>query len=320
MNGRRFGSIIALLVLAMALVLSGGCAKQAEQKTTAITTEQPAAQTSARADVLISVADLAAAPADFFIIDARDPKAYAAGHIPGAISAPWQSFATVATGKPGDADWGILMKPQAIADAAGKLGIDTAKTIVVYTDPTGWGEDGRVRWSLESIGIENIKMLDGGFPAWAAAGNESSKDTPKVTPTTVAVAGDKLADINVTTAEVKAAVADGSAVIIDARSKKEYDGAKDFGEARGGYIKGAVNVPYPTLFNEDGTVKSDADLNAMFAEAGVTKDKPVIAYCTKGIRSAYMVELLRMLGFDQAKNYDASFYSWAGDSTLPLGK
>jgi thiosulfate/3-mercaptopyruvate sulfurtransferase len=213
------------------------------------------------------------------------------------------------------------MSPQEIAGAAGKLGIETSKTIVVYTDPTGWGEDGRDMWTLQSIGVTNVKMLDGGYPAWVAAGKEVSRQTPTVAPTTVSVGADKLGDVNVTTEQVKQAVAtSGTAVILDARAKKEYDGATDFGEARGGHIKGAVNLPYPTLFNEDGTVKSDADLESMFKAAGVTKDKPVYVYCTKGIRSAYLTELLWMLGYDKARNYDASYYSWAGDSSLPVEK
>jgi len=319
-NAKRFGRVLALLLLVGVLVTSTGCTKQKAEQAKPAATEQPAAETSARADLLVSVEDLAAAPDQYFIIDARDPKAYEAGHIPGAVSGPWQTFATVAQGKPGDKDWGVLAKPQAIADAAGKLGVDTDKTIVIYSDPTGWGEDGRVVWTLRSIGIENTRILDGGFPGWTAAGKESSTEVPKLAATTVAVAGDKLGDINVTTDEVKKAVEDGSAIIVDARSAKEYGGATDFGEARGGHIEGAVNIPFPTLFNENGTLKSDDDLNAMFTEAGLGTDKPIIVYCTKGIRSAFMTEVLRMLGYAQAKNYDASYYSWAGDSALPIEK
>jgi thiosulfate/3-mercaptopyruvate sulfurtransferase len=58
----------------------------------------------------------------------------------------------------------------------------------------------------------------------------------------------------------------------------------------------------------------------MFSEAGLSPDKPIIAYCTKGIRSAFMTEVLRMLGYSQAKNYDASYYTWAGDSALSIEK
>lgn len=323
------------LALASALALSaltvGGCAKPAEKPAAekpaaeapmagGMTAEEMAKVAENRAALVISVADLAADPTQFVILDNRDPKAYAAGHIEGAISAPWQSFSSVGKGKPGDKDWGTLLPAADIAAALGKLGVDTSKTIVVYSDPTGWGEDGRVMWTLQSIGIENVKLLDGGFPAWTAAGNKVSKDAPKPAATTVAVASDNLANINVTTDEVKAAVDGKSAVILDVRSKKEYDGATDFGEARGGRIPGAINISFSENFNEDGTLKSDEDLMAMYMDAGIKMDATVYAYCTKGIRSAYTYEILKMLGFSTPRNYDASFYSWAGDSTLPVEK
>lgn len=318
---KRLITIFALLVLATVLAFGAGCTQQPAK-----TPEQPAGNEtsekveSGRANLLISADELAAAPEDYVIIDARDPEAYAAEHIPGAVSGPWQMFARVATGKPGDADWGILSDPQAIADAAGTLGVDTTKTTVVYSDPTGWGEDGRVVWTLRSIGVENLRILDGGFPGWKAAGKPTTSEVPKIVASKVGAVANNLGTINVTTDEVKAAVDGGTTVIVDARSEKEYNGATDFGEARGGHIKGAVSIPFPTLFNEDGTLKSDDELNAMFTEAGLAKDKPAIVYCTKGIRSAFMTEVLHMLGYSQAKNYDASFYSWAGDSALPVEK
>ncbi|MDO8915534.1 MAG: rhodanese-like domain-containing protein [Coriobacteriia bacterium] len=318
MSKRFLGLILALTLAVSVLGALAGCATPPAEKPAEGTGTAPTAE-SARAKYLISVADLKASPDKFFVIDARDAKAYAAGHIAGAINLPWQPLATVAVGKPGDKDWGVLAAPQAIADALGKAGVDTAKTIVVYADPTGWGDDGRVVWSLQSIGLNGL-MLDGGFPAWTAAGNTGSTDVPAVTPTTVTVAGDKLGDINVTTDQVKAAVADKSAKIIDARSEKEYGGATDFGEARGGRIPSAFNIPFASLFNEDGTVKSDADLTKLFEDAGLAKGDAVVVYCTKGIRSAYMTELMRMVGFEKAKNYDASFYTWAGDSTLTVEK
>lgn len=282
------------------------------------TTTTPTAE-SARSKYLLSVADLKASPDEYFVIDARDAKAYAAGHIAGAVNLTWQALATVAVGKPGDKDWGVLAQPQAIADALGKAGVDMARSIVVYSDPTGWGEDGRIVWSLQSIGLDGL-MLDGGFPAWIAAGNASSTEVPTLAATTISVAGDKLSDINVGTDAVKSAVTDKAAKLIDSRSEKEYGGATDFGEARGGRIPGSVNIPFASLFNEDGTVKSDADLTALFEGAGLAKTDAVIVYCTKGIRSAHMSELMRMVGFEKAKNYDASFYTWAGDSTLEVEK
>lgn len=316
---RTRSALLALALVFGLLTGTAGCSTPAETKASKPAADTPVADTNREA-LFISVADLAADTTQFTILDSRDPKAYEAGHIEGAISVPWQSFASVAKGEPGDEDWGTLLPAAEIASAAGRLGIDVSKTVVVYSDPTGWGEDGRVAWTLQSIGIENVKMLDGGFPAWTAGGNAASKDVPEPAPTTVTVARDGLADFNVTTDEVKTAIESSSAIILDVRSSKEYDGATDFGEARGGHLPGAVNVPFPDNFNEDGTLKSNEELIALYADAGISKDTTVYAYCTKGIRSAFVYEVLKMLGFKAPRNYDASFYSWAGDSTLPIDK
>lgn len=320
--------VLASIAIALVVGLFGGvvgCTTKTSDTGSSGATTQPASSASsaaeaARAKLLISVTDLAKDTKAYVILDTRDPKMYAAGHIPGAISAPWQTFATVGTGKPGDANWGVLMAPDKIAEAAGKLGIDTSKPIVLYSDPSGWGEDGRVVWTLQSIGLDNAKLLDGGYPAWVSAGEPTEKTAVTVPATTVTVGADKLADINATTEQMKQAVESSSAAIVDARSAKEYNGATDFGEARGGHVPGAINIPLSTLFNEDGTLKSNADLDKMFTDAGLKKDEPIIVYCTKGIRSAYMAEVMRMVGFEKAVNYDASFYSWAGDSALPVEK
>ena len=321
---KRF--IAMLLAMMLALGLVAGCAAPAtEQKPAAETTDnmdmtagEMDAVAEARTKTFISVADLAKDPTKYVIIDTRDAKAYAAGHIDGAINATWQAFSTVTAGNPGDPNWGTLLPPADIAAALGKFGVDTSKTIVTYSDPTGWGEDGRVAWTMNSIGIENVLMLDGGYPAWTAAGNKTSTTATTLPPTTVTVVSDNLANINVTTEQVKAATEDSSAILVDTRSKKEFDGAIDYGEKRGGHIPGAINIPFSENFNEDGTVKSDDELMALYMDAGIPMDATIYTYCTKGIRSAYVQKVLTMLQFKVAKNYDASFYSWAGDSTLPV--
>jgi thiosulfate/3-mercaptopyruvate sulfurtransferase len=328
---KRVLSLLLVLALAIGTIAGlAGCSQPAAPSTPAATTpaatvggmtaEEMAAAEAARKLAWISVADLAADTTKYVILDNRDPKAYAAGHIEGAISAPWQTFASVTKGKPGDKDWGTLLPAADIAAALGKLGVDSAKPIVVYADPTGWGEDGRVMWTLQSIGIENVQMLDGGFPAWSAAGNKASKAVPKPAATTVTPAADNLGAINVTTVEVKAAIDASTAVILDVRTAKEYGGATDFGETRGGHLPKSINIPFQENFKEDGTLKSNDDLMKLYMDAGIPMDATVYAYCTKGIRSAYTYEVLKMLGFKNPRNWDASFYTWAGDSTLPVEK
>lgn len=250
------------------------------------------------------------------LLDARSEKDYAGGHIPGAINATWQSFANM-EGKPGQPNWGTLLSKEKLSEKLGALGIDGKKSVIVYTDHTGWGEDGRIVWMLRMAGIKDSKMLDGGWKAWTAANNAISKDGPAVTPATLAVPSMD-DNFNATTEWISGNL--DRIKIVDARSPKEYAGAVDFGEARGGHLPKAISIPYEGSFNADGTVKNTEELKNIFDKAGLKPEDEIVTYCTKGIRSAHMALLLRMAGFEKARNYDASFYSWAGDSSLNVEK
>lgn len=309
--------LVGVLALALLTSLFGvaGCSTSSGGSSTDKGT--PSDVSSARDDYLISIDAVSAAPEDYVLLDCRAADAYSAGHLPGAINTPWQPFASVAEGKPGDANWGMLLTPADIGKKLGELGVDTSKTIVTYTDPTGWGEDGRVMWTLLSVGITDVRMLDGGYPGWVTAGKDVSTEVPTLEPTKVEVADKLDASLNITTEDLEAGL--DTLTVVDSRSTKEFEGATDFGEKRGGHIKGAISIPYPDVFNADGTVKSDEDLAALFKDAGLTdKDAQIVFYCTKGIRSAHMMLLARMLGYENAVNYDASYYSWAGNPALPV--
>lgn len=312
----RTSKIMLSLALAALLALSlglYGCA--ADQVTTPDTSGETESVAVDRADLFVTVDELAANPDQYFVIDTRAAEAYAAGHVPGAINLIWQALSNVGVGAPGDANWGTLLSAEEIGEVLGAAGVDASKTIVVYSDPTGWGEDGRVMWTLASVGITNVRMLDGGFPLWAAS-NEVSTEAVVKPATTVKVAAALDESFNVTTEYVSENL--GKVAIIDTRAAKEYDGAVDFGEARGGHIPGAVNVEFGALFNEDGTVKSAEELDQMFADAGAMKDAEVVFYCTKGIRSGYATMIARWLGYEKARNYDASYYGWAGNADLAV--
>lgn len=107
------------------------------------------------------------------VVDARSERAYKKGHIPGAVSAPWQPF-THMDGKPGDPGWGALLPKKELAARIGALGIDGNRPLVVYADPPGWGEDGRFVWMAMMAGIENVRILDGGIAAWKKAGGQTT--------------------------------------------------------------------------------------------------------------------------------------------------
>lgn len=305
----------ALILLMMLLLSMAGCAgSQSEEAKDPAAPAQEAVTDAAKDQYFVSAAWLSENLDQVIILDARSDKDYAKGHIPGAINAPWQPF-TKMEGQPGDKNWGTLLPKEELAAKIGALGIDGTKTVVVYTDPNGWGEDGRVFWTLAAAGMDNAKMLDGGWPAWQNAAGESSTDVPTVTPVEFKI-GELDESLNVTTDYILENM--DNLKIVDSRTAKEYNGATDFGEKRGGHLPNAINLPYQDSFNADGTVKSTEELKTLFADAGLKPDDNIVVYCTKGIRSAHMALLLQMAGFSNAKNFDSSYYEWAGNEQLPV--
>lgn len=253
---------------------------------------------------------------DLLVLDARGADTYAKGHIPGSIAVMWQNFADM-SGAPGEnLNWGTVLEPKALSEKLSEFGISKDKEIVVYTSTNGgWGEDGRIVWMLNRAGFDNVKMLDGGFEHWKASKYEVSKDIVKPTPATVEVTA--LDDLtNIDTEELASKI--GEVVIIDVREKDEYEGAQKFGEVRGGHLPGAINITFNKFLNEDGTLKTAQEIKAILDENGIEKDDEIVTYCTAGIRSAHMQIVLTMMGYENAKNYDASFHAWAGSADLEL--
>jgi len=253
---------------------------------------------------------------DLLIIDARGQDTYDKGHIPGAIATNWQNFADM-SGAPGkNPNWGVVLDPAALSEKLSELGISKDKEIVVYTGTIGgWGEDGRIVWMLRRAGYNNTKILDGGFNYWESNDYEVSKEDVSIVPSTVKITAlDE--KTNITTDELASKL--GEVVIIDVREKDEYEGAQNYGEKRGGHLPGAINIPFNQFMNEDGTLKTARKIQSILDANGIEKDAEIVTYCTAGIRSAHMQIVLSMLGYENVKNYDASFYAWSGMENLEL--
>ncbi|MFT5871894.1 MAG: thiosulfate/3-mercaptopyruvate sulfurtransferase [Clostridium sp.] len=245
---------------------------------------------------------------DVLVLDARSDKDYAKGHVTGAINVAWQGFSNM-EGKPGDKGWGVVLPDDKLLEKLSAIGVDKTKTIVIYTDnKNGWGEDGRFVWMLKMAGIENAKMLNGGFDIWESSKYEVSKELASPIASSFKIENpDKTMTIN--TEELKAKLS--KVKILDSRSKDEYAGAVNFYEARGGHIPGAINLTFSSLFKEDKTFKSAEEIDVIFKAAGLNKEDEIVTYCTAGIRSAHLALSLKMMGYNNVKNYDESFYTWA---------
>ncbi|WBW97370.1 sulfurtransferase [Oceanirhabdus sp. W0125-5] len=251
------------------------------------------------------------------VIDARPEKAYLDGHIPGAINAPWQSLSKM-DGKTSDEGWGTVLVKEELEKKLGDLGINNDKTVIAYCDTTAsWGDDGRIVWMLQVAGIKNAKILDGGLKAWDSLELDMAKDRVSKEAVEFKITNeDKSSTIN--TEELAKNLKDYK--IIDTRTKEEYEGAQKYGELRGGHIPGAINIPFNTLVDDKGMLKSNEEIEKIMKDNGINKEDEIVTYCTAGIRSAHMAVVLKMIGFENVKNYDESIYAWAADENLNMEK
>ncbi len=311
--------ILALFVMLALLLSVAGCGGSESQTTPEKVAPEKTAEVkmdAQKATLMVDVQWLKDSLSEVNIIDARPDKDYNQGHIPGAVNATWQSWCNM-QGKPGEAGWGVVLPKDELAAKIGALGISGDKPVIVYAQPPGWGEEGCILWMLKMAGVKDAKMLDGGYAAWEAANNEISQEAAKPSTAVFSIAS---LDENLTadTEYIKNNL--GKVKIVDSRSEKEYTGATDYGEARGGHLPGAISIPFENMFNKDNTLKDSDQLKQMFTAAGLKTDDDIVTYCTAGIRSAHMALVMRMVGFEKARNYDASFYEWAGDESLKVEK
>ena len=249
---------------------------------------------------LIAVAD-DLSESGVVILDARSADAYNDGHIPGAISMPWQQFS----------DAGLNLKPVGELEALlGAAGIKRNTWMIIYDDTTAsWGAAGRLFWMFEYLGCENVRILDGGWDKWVADGNqpETTANTRKAA-TFIAEVNDRIV---VDKTHIADRLGDADFNLIDTRTDAEFIGWTLYNEERGGHISGTVHLPYEGYFAADKTMLDYDRMKAQFDAKGVTSDKEMVAYCTAGIRSAYAYFIARLMDFDNAANYDASIWDWA---------
>lgn len=243
------------------------------------------------------------------IIDART-AGYDTSHIPGAINVKFGEYLT----------WGTGLLP--VADLESKLsavGLKGLMTFVIYDNTSAsFGAAGRIFWMLEYLGCNDVHILDGGWDKWVADGRPTEVTINTLPANTFSAIVNP--SLRARKWHIMERLNDADFVIIDSRTDEEYIGWQLYGEARGGHIPQAVQIPYAWYFKADKTVVPYNRLKEMFEARGITTDKEVTAYCTLGIRSGFTYFLLRLMGYPQASNYDGSIAEWSATTWLPMQK
>jgi len=236
---------------------------------------------------------------------------YDAGHIPGAVFVDMNADLAHA-----DAPLEIL-SPERFEALMSRLGIGNDTTVVIY-DAGGGTWAARLWWALRYYGHDDVRLLDGGYARWVGEGHPTDAD--ESLPSPARFESRARPEFRVTRDDVLAAISDDDVCIVDTLPEPFYLGAaKLYPDLRAGHIPGACNVSAPAnLDPETSTLLSAEMLEALWANAGVARDKRVITYCGGGVFAAFALFALHLLGYDDTALYDASWSEWGADESLPI--
>ncbi len=269
-----------------------------------------------RSSMLVSTSWLADHLKDpnLVILAVGDKSDYDSGHIPGSLFAEYMD-SHLMTGPTGLT---LELPPMdQLAKVFGRLGVTNESHIILYQAKDWFSPTARVYLTLDAMGLgRNTSVLDGGFLLWSKEGRPvATQEPPAPQPGTITPCpmNDVITEID----DVKANVHHAGVAIIDARAAEYYTGkTSPGGGQRRGHIPGAGNIPYTTLSDNDGKLKSPEELAAMFHDAGMKPGDRVIAYCHIGQQASAVYFAARTLGYD-VRLYDGSWEDWSKHKDLP---
>ena len=260
--------------------------------------------------------DLRVLDASWYLPDAgRNARAeYEAGHIPGARFFDIDEISDLRSNLPH-----MAPPPEKFISRMRAMGVGDGHQVVVY-DGAGLFSAARVWWLFRLMGKTDVAVLDGGMPKWKAEGREVEDMPPILRERHITVSRQNHLVKDVT--QVAHAAKLREAEILDARAAPRFRGevAEPRPGLRSGHIPGAKNIPFATVLNPDGTMKSPAEARAVFEAAGVDLTKPAITSCGSGVTAAVLSLALERMGHRNHALYDGSWSEWGMYEDLAVAK
>ena len=249
------------------------------------------------------------------ILDVRRVEDYREGHIPGALSAFYGSWAYMKNGL-----FASLPEKDDIDDTIGYMGIGFGNWVVVtgcMDTPRLSYQSARVACTLQYAGIENVALLDGGMNKWIAEKKSMSKRIERRKPNHFKgkYSGEKFADKNYVKERL------GKLILLDTREREFFTGEKKMDcVPKTGHIPGAFNMPTSCAFNEDKTFRTKEELAAIVeAAAGKDRSAAIVTYCDIGqCCPTWSYLLTEVLGYTNVSLYEGAMQEWAQDADAPV--
>jgi thiosulfate/3-mercaptopyruvate sulfurtransferase len=244
------------------------------------------------------------------IVDCDLPDAYRRAHIPGAVNPADHYYKD-------PADKRFIAPPDQFAQMMAALGIANDTEVVGY-DQSGLRLAARLWWSLQYYGHKEVRILDGGWDAWLASGRPATTETTKV-PQANFLPAPADESIRAGAEYVVQALSDPGKVVLDVRSRAEWEGKDSRGNQRAGHMPGAIHREWLANLSPDQQhFRPAGELRSELEALGVTPDKEIVTVCQAGIRAASALVTLKLLGYERVRNYDGSFADWGNREDTPL--
>ena len=228
---------------------------------------------------------------------------YLAAHVPGARFLDIDALSDRSNPAPH-----MLPSAAAFGEAMERLGLAASDRIVVYdnspirTAARGW-------FMLRHYGARQVAILDGGLQKWLAEGRPTESGEPA--PRQAEFEAEERDEV-VTKQQLLAGT---GLPWVDARGKPRFEGSEADPRpgVAAGHAPGARNLPFGSLYRDDGTFKPVEELRRLFAEAGIDPTKPFVASCGSGVTANSLIFAAHLIGNDDAKLYDGSWSEWGAD-------
>src|SRR5690606_26454486 len=245
----------------------------------------------------------------------EDTTAYDSGHIPGAVKFDWKNELQ-------DPKRRDIVDRQGFEELLSAKGIANEDLVILYGGNNNWFA-AYAYWYFKLYGHEKVKLLDGGRKKWELDGRPLTTEVVERERTNYTA---KEQDHSLRAFRDEVVEAINVKNLVDVRSPDEFSGKllapahlPQEGALRAGHVPSAINAPWSKAANDDGTFKSNEELEQLYKEAGLDPSKPTIAYCRIGERSSHTwFALHELLGLKDVKNYDGSWSEYGSLVGVPV--
>lgn len=248
------------------------------------------------------------------IIDVRTSLLdYLKGHIPDAVFLHIENLQVPDRGIPDQLPDRIALE-RFLGDS---LSVSNPMWVILYSERSNANAT-FLAWTLDFLGHKKVGILNGGWERWVTEKLPTTQNYPSPRPNKFF--GKVIRETLAEKKWILDRLTKKNFLILDARSPKQYSG-EEGEEIRRGHIPGAKNLSWEaTLEGEEvKSWKKKEDLEKVFADSGVTRDKEIVVYCQTGIKASHLYFTLKyVLGYPHVHLYRGSWIEWSGDKTLPV--